>query len=101
MVALCDVDDRRAASSFKRYPTAPKYKDFRKMLDKEGKNIDAVIVAPRTTCTPLPPSWCMERGKHVYVSEAPRPHRVGSPPASRSRQQVQGRHADGQPGLLE
>ncbi len=23
----------------------PKYKDFRKMLDKEGKNIDAVIVA--------------------------------------------------------
>ena len=30
---------------FKQYRKPPKYKDFRKMLDKEGKNIDAVIVA--------------------------------------------------------
>ena len=29
---------------FKRFDKAPKYKDFRVMLDKEGKNIDACIV---------------------------------------------------------
>ena len=35
----------RPRDMFKRFEKAPKYKDFRKMLDKEGKNIDAVIVA--------------------------------------------------------
>src|SRR5438876_4483666 len=45
IVALCDVDDVRAADTFKRHPNATTYRDFRKMLDKEGKNIDACIVA--------------------------------------------------------
>src|SRR5436190_14675668 len=45
IVALCDVDDRRAAQTFTRFEKATKFKDFRKMLDKEAKNIDAVIVA--------------------------------------------------------
>src|SRR5450631_924319 len=39
IVALCDVDDRRAATTFTRFPKAEKYRDFRKMLDKEAKNI--------------------------------------------------------------
>ena len=34
VVALCDVDDERAADKYKEYPDAPKYKDFRIMLDK-------------------------------------------------------------------
>ena len=45
IVALCDVDWRQAARTFKRHPNAKKYKDFRIMLDEEDKNIDAVIVA--------------------------------------------------------
>ena len=44
IVALCDVDDKSAAGMFKQFENAPKYKDFRKMLDKEGKSIDACIV---------------------------------------------------------
>src|SRR5436189_4638880 len=44
IVALCDVDEKQAARKFKQYENVPKYKDFRKMLDKEGKGIDAVIV---------------------------------------------------------
>src|ERR1043166_7537385 len=44
IVALCDVDDKQAANIYKQYESAPKYKDFRKMLDREGKTIDAVIV---------------------------------------------------------
>src|SRR5690606_18760610 len=37
---LCDVDDRRAAGSVKRFLKAKYYKDFREMLDKEHKHID-------------------------------------------------------------
>src|ERR1700748_2111588 len=44
IVALGDVDDRRAAETFKNFPNATKYRDFRSMLDKESKNIDACIV---------------------------------------------------------
>src|SRR6266478_9267328 len=40
--ALCDVDEINAAGSFKKYPQAKPFKDFRIMLEKEGKNIDAV-----------------------------------------------------------
>src|SRR6478735_6068372 len=41
---LCDVDDRRAANSVKRFPKAKYYKDYRKMLDEQHKHIDAVSV---------------------------------------------------------
>ncbi|MHC4333628.1 MAG: Gfo/Idh/MocA family oxidoreductase [Planctomycetota bacterium] len=44
IVALCDVDDKHAAETFGLYPKARKYRDFRKMLEKE-KSIDAVIVS--------------------------------------------------------
>ena len=44
IVALCDVDERRAAQMYAKYPNVPKFRDFRAMLDKEGNNIDAVIV---------------------------------------------------------
>src|SRR3954465_3534988 len=44
IVALCDVDDERSAGSYKAFPNATRYKDFRELLDKEGKRIDAVTV---------------------------------------------------------
>jgi hypothetical protein len=69
IVALCDVDDRRAAATFKRFEKAPKFKDFRRMLDQEGKNIDAVIVATPDHMHATAAMWAMERGKHVYVQK--------------------------------
>src|SRR5437763_16296676 len=45
IVALCDVDEERSARGFAQYPNAKKYKDYRKMFDTEGKNIDAGMVA--------------------------------------------------------
>ncbi len=69
VVALCDVDDRRAAETFKRYPDVPKYKDFRQMLDKEDKNIDSVIVASPDHMHGIQTMWCMERQKHVYTQK--------------------------------
>ena len=69
IVALCDVDDRRAAETFKAFPNATTYRDFRKMLDKEANNIDAVIVATPDHMHATAAMWCMERGKHVYVQK--------------------------------
>lgn len=69
VVALCDVDERRAAPAFEHFTNAQKYKDFRQMLDKEEKNIDAVIVATPDHMHATAAMWCMERRKHVYVQK--------------------------------
>jgi hypothetical protein len=71
IVALCDVDDSQAAKSkiYDEFPKAPKYKDFRKMLDKEASGIDAVIVTIPDFMHTTAALWCMERGKHVYVQK--------------------------------
>jgi hypothetical protein len=69
IVALCDVNEEHAARIYNEYPKAPKYKDFRKMLDKEGKSVDAVIVTIPDFMHATAAMWCMERGKHVYVQK--------------------------------
>jgi hypothetical protein len=69
IVALCDVDDKRAEQKFKQYEKVPKYKDFRRMLDEQGNGIDAVIVAIPDFMHATAATWCMERGKHVYVQK--------------------------------
>ena len=69
IVALCDVDWHRGAEKFKKYPNAKQYKDFREMLDKEGKNIDAVTVStPDHMHAPIAVA-AMQLGKHVYVQK--------------------------------
>ena len=69
IVALCDVDQERAAHKFTEYDRVPKYRDFRKMLDEQGNSIDAVIVAIPDFMHATAAMWAMERGKHVYVQK--------------------------------
>ncbi|WP_291980686.1 Gfo/Idh/MocA family oxidoreductase [Luteitalea sp.] len=69
LVALCDVDHGRAAGTFKKFEATPKYKDFRVMLDKEGKNIDACTVGVPDFMHATVALACMQRGKHVYVEK--------------------------------
>ncbi len=69
ITALCDVDEVRAAESFARYAKAPKFKDFRVMLEKEGKNIDAVTVGIPDHMHATVALACMQMGKHVYVEK--------------------------------
>ena len=45
IVALCDVDDRRAKTMREQFPETPYTRDYRVMLDKHHKDIDAVIVS--------------------------------------------------------
>jgi len=69
IVALCDVDEKRAAKIYGLYPSVPKYKDYRVMLDKEGGNIDGVIVTIPDHMHTAAGIAAMERGKHVYVQK--------------------------------
>ncbi|HZH37418.1 MAG TPA: Gfo/Idh/MocA family oxidoreductase [Flavisolibacter sp.] len=66
---LCDVDDRRAANSVKAFPKAKYYKDYREMLDKESKNMDAVSVSTPDHMHAVQALAAMQLGKHVYVQK--------------------------------
>ena len=68
IVALCDVDHNYAAGTFKRYPKAKVYIDFRKMLDKQ-KDIDAVVIATPDHTHAVISMEAMRRGKHVYCQK--------------------------------
>jgi predicted dehydrogenase len=69
VVALADVDWARGADSFRRFPEAKKYKDFRQMLDQQGKDIDAVVVGPPDHMHATAALACMQAGKHVYCEK--------------------------------
>jgi hypothetical protein len=66
---LCDVDDRRSVKSRKLLPKAKYYKDFREMLDKEGKSIDAVSVSTPDHQHAVAAMAAMQLGKHVWVQK--------------------------------
>jgi len=69
IVALCDVDWRHAAGTFERFPNARKYRDFRKMLDTEDKNIDAVSVSTPDNIHAVASMAAIKRNKHVYCQK--------------------------------
>ncbi|HSH16348.1 MAG TPA: Gfo/Idh/MocA family oxidoreductase, partial [Verrucomicrobiae bacterium] len=91
IVALCDVDWRHAAGTFRQFPKARQYRDYRKMLD-EMKEIDAVVVATPDHIHAFASMYAITRGKHVYcekplthsvwearqVAEAARKHKVAT-----------------------
>lgn len=69
IVALCDVDWRHAAGTFDKFPNAKKYRDFRKMLDAEDKNIDAVSVSTPDHIHAVASMAAIKRNKHVYCQK--------------------------------
>ncbi len=78
LVALCDVDwrpdraiwgSRNPSEEVARYPGARTFTDFRAMLDRMGKDIDAVLVStPDHTHFPIGMA-AMESGKHVFIQK--------------------------------
>jgi predicted dehydrogenase len=69
IVALCDVDEERAAGSFKAFPQARRYKDFRVLLEKEAKNIDAVTVGTPDHVHAVASMAALRAGKHLYCQK--------------------------------
>jgi len=67
--ALCDVDWDYAMKTFNDYPKALRFKDWRKMFDEIGKNIDAVLVATPDHTHAVIAANAMTLGKHVYVQK--------------------------------
>ena len=82
IVALCDVDSRRASKAFSQYPKAGRFKDFRKMLDTMGKDIDAVVVSTPDHTHAVAAMRAITMGKHVYVQK-PLTHSVSEARALR------------------
>lgn len=75
IVAICDVDANYLGKASERYPNARKYNDFRKLIDWEENNLDAVAVCS-TDHTHAPASMAALRaGKHVFC-EKPLTHSV-------------------------
>jgi hypothetical protein len=69
IVALCDVDWKYAINTFKDYPGAKKYWDWRRMYDEMGESIDAVVVATADHTHTLVAAHAMTMGKHAYVQK--------------------------------
>ncbi len=75
VVALCDVDVRRAGRALKQHPDAKQYRDFRRMLDEMDKQIDAVVVSTPDHTHAVACMAAIKRGKHVYC-EKPLAHSI-------------------------
>jgi hypothetical protein len=68
IVALCDVDHAFAAKSFKAFPKAACYKDYRVMLEKQ-KDIDAVLIATPDHTHAVISMAALRAGKHVFCQK--------------------------------
>jgi predicted dehydrogenase len=76
IVALCDVDARHAAGTFKKFPDAKRFTDFRKMFEEAAGSFDAVLVATPDHCHAVAAMAAIKHKKHVYC-EKPLAHSVG------------------------
>ena len=77
IVALCDVDWELASYAFDRWPSAGRYRDYRRMLDQEDE-LDGVIIATPDHTHAVITAAAMKSGCHVYTEMplAHNPHEV-------------------------
>jgi hypothetical protein len=99
-VALCDVDHERGAGSFNAHPEAKRYKDFREMIDKEAKNIDAVTVGTPDHTHAVAALAAIRAGS-TSMPEADDAHAPRMPRADESGQGGRRDDLDGQPGARQ
>ena len=69
IVALADADQHRASDSIRNHPNAKFYFDWREMLEKEEKNIDAVMVSTPDHLHAVVASAAIKLDKHVYCQK--------------------------------
>jgi len=72
LVAVCDVDEANLTVNADKNPqvaTAAKFRDFRVMLDKMGKEIDAVAISTPDHTHFAATMDAMQRGKHVFTQK--------------------------------
>lgn len=73
IVALCDVDqnnlDRKAQQFSGKYPNIKQFKDYRKLFDEMGKDIDAVTVSTPDHHHGIVAIRALTMGKHTFCQK--------------------------------
>lgn len=75
VVAMCDVNEYRARNAFEQFPDLPKFSDYRVMLDRMDREIDAITVAVPDNTHAIIAGEGVRRGKGV-LCEKPLSHDV-------------------------
>lgn len=69
IVALCDVDENTLDARKEKYPNAKVFRDYRKMYDQMGKDIDAIVVATPDHHHAPASVIGMRMGKHAFCQK--------------------------------
>ncbi len=75
IVGLCDVDENTLNQAGEKFSSAKKFRDYREMLEKLGKEIDAVTISTPDHMHFSATMTAMMMKKHVYVQK-PMAHTV-------------------------
>jgi predicted dehydrogenase len=67
LVALCDVDERNLNAAGEKFPSAKKYRDFRRLV--EQKDIDAIVVATPDHTHAVAAVAALKNGRHLYCEK--------------------------------
>jgi predicted dehydrogenase len=67
--ALCDVDADRGAPAFKHFTSARRFDDWRVLLEKEAKNLDAVVISTPDHNHAVIAMAAMQLGLAVYCEK--------------------------------
>jgi predicted dehydrogenase len=69
VVAICDVDENTLSQAATKYPNAKPFRDYRKMLEVMGKQIDAVTVSTPDHHHATASSIALQMGKHCFTQK--------------------------------
>lgn len=69
IIGLADVDWKYAANCFNDFPKAKRYKDWRKMFDELGKDIDGVMISTPDHTHAIIAANAITMNKHVYCQK--------------------------------
>ncbi|MFK8110956.1 MAG: Gfo/Idh/MocA family protein [Rubripirellula sp.] len=69
VIALCDVDRRFLENTGELFPKARQFRDFRKLYDALGKDVDAVVVSTPEHTHAYATMPALQLGKHVYCEK--------------------------------
>jgi len=69
IIGLCDVDTNAASKVRTKFPEAQFFKDFRVMLDRIGRDLDAVTISTPDHIHGVAAMKAMSMGLHVYVQK--------------------------------
>ena len=69
IVAICDVDTNALDRKGLQFPQAKRYQDFRELLDKMGKEVDAVTVSTPDHLHGVVAARAMKMGKHCFCQK--------------------------------